>query len=225
MRHLFVNFEHMEQKVLSDEGDFEGYAAIFGNLDLGGDVIEHGAFEEFQTNKNGDVVVLLAHDRGGMFGGAALPIGSAKVFQDDRGLRFKGKLVMDDPLARRVHAHMKAGTLEGMSIGYDILPGGQELLESGVRKLTALKLWEISPVIWGMNPQARIEDVKGARDIKTIRDFEKFLRDVGGFSNSQAKGLALHGFNGLEKNRDDSDTDTLGKIYAILDCADRASKT
>lgn len=219
MRHIFCKFE---QKVLTDVGDFEGYAAIFGNLDLGGDVIEHGAFEEIQTNKNGDVVVLLAHDCSGMFGGAALPIGSAKVFQDDRGLRFKGKLVMDDPLAKRVHAHMKAGTLDAMSIGYDILPGGEQLLESGVRKLTALKLWEISPVIWGMNPQARIEDVKSARNIKTIRDFEKFLRDVGGFSNSQAKGLALCGFNGFEKDRDDPYTDTLSKIRTVVD---RASKT
>jgi hypothetical protein len=131
-----------------------------------------------------------------------LPIGTAEVSQDDTGLRFKGALVMDDPTARRAHAHMKAGTLTGMSIGYDILPGGAEVLESGVRKLSALKLWEISPVIWGMNPKAQIDAVKAAAQIKTITDFERFLRDVGGFSHSQAKALAACGYKGLNSLRE-----------------------
>jgi hypothetical protein len=182
-------------KALDETGAFEGYAAIFGNVDLGGDVILPGAFKEFALNPAGRLVVLYQHD-------IRQPIGTAEVTQDDKGLRFKGALVMDDPTARAAHAHMKAGTLTGMSIGYDILPGGEEVLESGVRKLSALKLWEISPVIWGMNPQAQINAVKAAAQIKTITDFERFLRDVGGFSHSQAKALAACGYKGLNSPRE-----------------------
>jgi HK97 family phage prohead protease len=186
-------------KALDETGAFEGYAAVFGNVDLGGDVIEPGAFKEFAHTQDGKVLVLLMHNS------FELPIGTAEVAQDDTGLRFKGALVMDDPTARRAHAHMKAGTLTGMSIGYDILPGGAEVLQSGVRVLKALKLYEISPVIWGMNPKAQIDAVKAAAQIKTITDFERFLRDVGGFSHSQAKALAACGYKGLNSPRDVDD--------------------
>jgi hypothetical protein len=79
------------------------------------------------------------------------------------------------------------------------------VLQSGVRVLKALKLYEISPVIWGMNPKAQIDAVKAAAQIKTITDFERFLRDVGGFSHSQAKALAACGYKGLNSPRDVDD--------------------
>src|SRR3990167_181047 len=148
-------------KAMGDEGKFSGYASIFENVDLGGDVIRKGAFKEFVTNDAGQVKVLFQHDSGGMFSGISggLPIGLATVEQNTKGLKFEGKLVMDDPFVHRVHAHMKAGTLDGMSIGYDTLPGGAKILESGIRELTAIKLWEISAVTFGMNPKARIDAV------------------------------------------------------------------
>jgi hypothetical protein len=179
MNKLIAQFQFT--KALDETGAFEGYAAIFGNVDLGGDVIEPGAFKEFAHTQDGKVLVLLMHNS------FELPIGTAEVSQDDKGLRFKGALVMDDPTARRAHAHMKAGTLTGMSIGYDILPGGAEVLESGVRKLSALKLWEISPVIWGMNPQAQIDAVKTRP--QTVREFERLLQESG-FTNAEAERLA-----------------------------------
>ncbi|WP_277587844.1 HK97 family phage prohead protease [Pseudomonas chlororaphis] len=39
--------------------------------------------------------------------------------EDDTGLLAKGQLLIDDdPLAKRAHGHMKAGSLTGLSIGY-----------------------------------------------------------------------------------------------------------
>lgn len=180
----------------SDTGTFSGYASIFGNVDLGGDVVERGAFKEIVTNSEGKVVTLWQHD-------TRSPIGTATVREDAKGLYFDGALVMEDARARAALAHMKAKSVEGMSIGYDTLPGGADFTEGGVRMLKALKLWEISLVTWGMNPLAGVTSAK-MRQMTTIREFEDFLRDEGGFSNAQAKLLASGGWKKLQTARDET---------------------
>lgn len=187
-----------EFKAFGDAGSFEGYAAIFGNVDLGGDVIERGAFKEIVKGRNGKVKILNQHRQ-------ADPIGVADVKQDDVGLHFTGQLILESASARSAHALMKGGALDGMSIGFDVLEGGAKVLESGIRQLKALKLWEISPVTFGMNPLAGVLDVKAAGE--TIRDFEDFLRDVGGFTQTQAKAIAADGFKALQSTRDVGDAD------------------
>jgi HK97 family phage prohead protease len=171
----------LEIKALDESGTFDGYAAIFGNVDHGGDVIERGAFKEIEKNKEGQVVVLWQHR-------TDTPIAAAEVTQDDIGLKFKGRLVLEDPNARRAQAHMKANTVRGMSIGYDVLD--YTIASSGVRMLKALKLWEISLVTFGMNPLAQVAGVKQQEQITNVREYEAFLREVGGFSKEQAKILA-----------------------------------
>lgn len=163
-----------EFKAFGDSGSFEGYAAIFGNVDLGGDVIERGAFKEFVKGKNGRVKILNQHRQSD-------PIGTAEVSQDGKGLFFQGQLILEAASGRSAYALMKGGALDGMSIGYDVLEGGAKILESGIRQLTALKLWEISPVTFGMNPLAGIETVKGARDL------EDLLKNHAGMSQREAK--------------------------------------
>jgi HK97 family phage prohead protease len=167
-----IDFQ-MEFKVLGDAGEFSGYASIFGNVDQGGDIVERGAFKEFDLTKDGMVRVLNQHRH-------ADPIGKANVNEDSTGLHFDGKLLLDVPSARTQYALLKAGIVDGMSIGYDIMPGGAEMTKSGVRHLKALKLWEISTVTFGMNQLARVQAVKAAHSIKTIREFEEFLRHDSG---------------------------------------------
>lgn len=178
----FLNLP-FEVKSLDETGTFDGYAAVFGNVDYGGDVIERGAFKDLVKNDDGQVVVLWQHRTDS-------PIGVAEVAQDDVGLRFKGKLVLEDPNARRAQAHMKAKSVRGMSIGYDVLEGGFRMMSSGVRALTGLKLWEISLVTFGMNPLAGVAGVKFMSQITSVREYENFLREVGGYSKEQAKILA-----------------------------------
>lgn len=205
----------MEVKAFGDSGSFEGYASIFGNVDLGGDVIERGAFKEIVKGRNGMVKVLNQHR-------ATDPIGNAEVSQDDKGLHFRGQLILEAPSARSAYALMKGGALDGMSVGYDVLEGGAKVLESGVRSLTALKLWEISPVTWGMNPLAGIDNVK-ARQLTTIREFEDWLRDEGGFSNAQAKLLAVGGWKALQTARDESGD--AGDVQQLIETFKRYAPT
>lgn len=183
----------LEVKALNDDGTFTGYAAIFGNVDLGGDVIERGAFKDVVRNEDGKVVVLWQHRAGD-------PIGVADVSEDAKGLRFEGSLVLEDPTARKARAHMMRKSVRGMSIGYDTL---KDEIREGVRYLKELRLWEISLVTFGMNPVAGIESVK-SKQITTIREFEDWLRDEGGFSNAQAKLLASGGWKQLQTARDES---------------------
>jgi HK97 family phage prohead protease len=197
----------MEIKAVDDAGKFSGYASIFGNVDLGGDVISKDQpFKEVVTNPAGKVITLFSHDSGGMFtmtAAGGLPIGLANVEQNSKGLKFDGELVMDDPFVQRVHTHMKAGTLTGMSIGYDVLPGGSRMMESGVRELTALKLWEISPVIWGMNPKAGIDTVKSMPAFDTIREAEAYVRDEWGLTRDAAKEFVVRFRKSLMTARDE----------------------
>lgn len=205
----FLNLPlEFEMKAFGDAGTFEGYAAIFGNVDLGGDVIERGAFKEIIKGRNGMVKVLNQHR-------SLDPIGLAEVKQDDKGLSFKGQLVLEAASARSMYALMKGGVVDGMSIGYDVMEGGAKILESGIRQLLALKLWEISPVTWGMNPLAGIDAVKAA-NITTIREFEDFLREAGGFSKAQAVAIASGGWKTLQDRRDSGEADGAKEYLKFL---------
>jgi len=64
-----------------------------------------------------------------------------------------------------------------------------------------------------MLPDAKVTAVKS---IKTIREFEKALRDAG-FSQNEAKAIAAEGFKGLAAHRDDvkAEPDT-GSLAALI---------
>lgn len=203
----FLNIP-IELKSFGDSGSFDGYAAIFGNVDLGGDVIERGAFKDIVKGRNGKVKILNQHNMRD-------PIGVADVKEDDTGLRFEGQLILESASARSAYALMKGGALDGMSIGYDVLEGGAKILQSGIRQLKALKLWEISPVTFGMNQMAGIDSVKLIQQITNIRDFEDFLRESG-FSKADAVAIASGGYKKLQDRRDSGDAEDATKYLKFL---------
>ncbi len=168
-------------KAVDESGAFSGYAAVFNNKDRGGDIVRPGAFKEFEANEDGKIVVLWQHQ-------SDEPIGVAGVAQNAAGLAFDGQLVVDDPVARKARAHMRAKSVRGMSIGYDVLDGGWKYLEDGTRELTALKLWEISLVTFPMNPLAGVMDAKASIErCRSVRELEDLLREAAGLSRAQAK--------------------------------------
>ena len=86
----------MEIKQLGDSGEFSGYASVFGNVDQGGDIVERGAFKQMELTKDGMVRILNQHRPGD-------PIGKALVKEDEHGLKFDGKFLLDVPSARTVY--------------------------------------------------------------------------------------------------------------------------
>ena len=147
-----------EIKKLTAEGEFEGYAAVFNLIDHGGDIIEPGAFRKTIRDNRGIFPMTWYHD-------VRDPIGGVKVKEDDHGLFVKGKLNLEVQSAREKYELMKqedpGPVIKGLSFGYDTIK--QELDDTGkkpVRRLKELKLYEVAPVLFAMQPRATITDVK-----------------------------------------------------------------
>lgn len=182
-------------KAIAKDGQFEGYASVFDRLDDGRDVIAHGAFRASIARRGpGGVKLLWQHD-------PREPIGVIDALQEDQiGLRVSGRLLLDVARARDAHRLMQAGALDGLSIGYRVKRAEVDA-KSAIRRLLEIDLWEVSLVTFPMQGAARLLRVKSApRD--TIRGFENFLREAGGFSRREAKALAAKGFSALVMPRD-----------------------
>lgn len=186
-----VKFAPTEDEVKA--GTFEGYGAIFGNVDSYGDVIAKGAFKEtirtWKKERGGLPKMLLQH--GGFFGPAedGIPIGIyTEMSEDDVGLVCKGELfALDTDKGRYIHEGLKSGALDGLSIGYEIVDVtyGKKPDEPR-RTLKKINLFEVSVVTFPANSAARVEDAKSIEQFQTLADAESYLRDVAGFSQRQA---------------------------------------
>lgn len=183
-------------KSVSDTGEFEGYGSVFGVEDSYGDVVVRGAFTaslERWAAKGRLPALLWQHNM-------SEPIGVyTEMREDETGLYVKGRLLIDaDPLAKRAHGHMKAGSLSGLSIGY-MLDDYEYEKEKGIWILKAIDLWEVSLVTFPANDEARISDVKSLLErgeTPPPSKVEKALREVG-FSGTQAKAFMAKGYSAI----------------------------
>jgi HK97 family phage prohead protease len=139
------------------DGAFEGYASLFGLADQGGDVVMPGAFRQSLARRGAAGVKLLwQHD-------PATPIGVwLSIEEDARGLKVVGQLDLAVAKARELHALMRSGAVDGLSIGYRTERSRKDP-RNGNRRLERVDLWEISLVTFPMLPQARVSAVKGLR--------------------------------------------------------------
>ena len=102
--------------------------------------------------------------------------------------------------AREALALLRDKALDGLSIGFRTLKSRMDD-KKDVRLLLEVDLWEVSLVTFPMQPEARIATFK-SKPVRTIREYETFLRDAGGFSRMEAKALCRQGFDGLRPERD-----------------------
>ena len=169
-----------------DEGEFSGYAAVFGNKDSGGDIIEKGAFARTIKEDFDRIKILSQH------ADFELPIGKPlELREDEKGLFIRGR-ISDTQKGRDIRTLLKDGVLSELSIGYDAVEFEFDK-DAGVRRLKELRLWEVSVVTWAMNERAQIEDVKSLVDelkseikagkitaakLNTIKPFIAVLREL-----------------------------------------------
>lgn len=176
-----------EIKAVDEKGAIEGYGSVFGNVDSYSDVVVQGAFAKSieEAKASGRMPAMLwQHD-------PEEPIGVwTDLREDDRGLYVKGQLA-ETQRGREARELIKLGALTGLSIGYTTRKYEVDKTND-VRLLTDVQLWEVSPVTFPANSEARITGVK-AEAISTPKDFERFLRDAG-FSRREAKQITAHGF-------------------------------
>ncbi|WP_426233160.1 HK97 family phage prohead protease [Pararhizobium sp. DWP3-4] len=150
-------FANLTLAGVTGEGRFSGYASIFGEVDLGKDAIAPGAFQQSLAQRGASGVrMLFQHDPGE-------PLGIWKTIREDaRGLYVEGLLSPGVARAKEVHMLMKAGALDGLSIGFQTVKAKTDG-KTGVRRILEADLWEISIVTFPMLPSARVSNVKNAR--------------------------------------------------------------
>ncbi len=173
-------------KSLSDGGTFQGLAAAYGNVDLGGDVIQPGAFAK--SIASGKPFPLLWQHQ------SDKPIGSVKVSNSRDGLFVDGTLMLSDPTAQQAYTFMKSGVIKGLSIGYDVLQEHYD--NAGIRHLTELRLWEVSCVTFPMNESAQVFSVKGRNATANLAAAARFIQSVLAVEDDEArariKEIAVH---------------------------------
>lgn len=192
---------NLKIKAVQEDGFFSGYGAVFGNVDWYNDVILPGAFAkslEKWAEKNKMPPVLWNHNDGE-------PIGVyTNIYEDEKGLFVEGRLLIDDvPRAKSTHALLKAGAIDGLSIGYKTKKANQQT--NGIRELIELDLGEISIVTMPANEESLITSVKSKLEegeLPTLPEFEKLLRESG-FSKSQATAIAGKGLRHLLSESED----------------------
>ncbi|MEE5042911.1 HK97 family phage prohead protease [Pseudomonas alliivorans] len=178
-----------ELKAVDEAGNFEGYAAVFNNVDLGDDVILPGAFTRVKTTRGGKLKLALYHDLTRL-------VGSADYTQDDHGLLLKGKVNLAVSYARDAYELMKSEILDSMSIGFNTIKADfEDRAGRRVRIIKEAELWEASFVPFGMNPEAQVLTVKS-----DIRLFENALRERMGLSQKEAAAVASLGYSALRRD-------------------------
>lgn len=193
-----------EVKSVDDAGNFEGYASVFNNIDLGDDVIIPKAFTRVKTTRAGKLKLALFHDLTKL-------IGAADFTQDEHGLFLKGKVNLNVSYARDAYELMKDGTLDSMSIGFNIIKADMESREGKqIRVIKEAELWEGSIVPFGMNPEAQVMSVKS-----DIRLFESALRERMGLSQKEAAAVASIGYPALHRDGGSGDTETVDELKTL----------
>ncbi len=215
-------------------GSFEGYGAVYGNMDSHGDVIEPGAFAKslLDRERAGRGLPPMYKMHGGRLfpGNRHEPIGVWEAMSEDvAGLHVKGRLIgLDTEQGKWNHAQLREGGLKGLSIGYGVLPNGSKNGSGRAgepkRYLKMLHLKEVSLVDDPSNALAQVyrmksrwaDDAAFADEIKTIREFEDFLRDVGGYSHAAAKAIASGGFKAQLEPRDEDRASENAKLIESI---------
>ena len=150
-------------------GRFEGYASTFGNMDLGFDVVDKGAFKSTIRQSKGRFPILADHNWEAHIGY------NETAQEDDKGLYVVGAINLKVQKGSEKFALAKQAlglkTRMGLSIGYTTIQAKQDDENPRVRRLTELKLWEYSFVTFPMNVEAMVTTAKSLGEL----DRAKFL--------------------------------------------------
>jgi uncharacterized protein len=190
-----ISFSEAEIKISkSGKGSFTGYASVFGGVDAYNDTIIRGAYAEvIEKIKEGSARMpkMFINHRSW-----DIPVGKwTKMIEDTKGLWVEGEFTPGNPQAEIVKAGLQHETVDGLSIGFRI--GDYEMVDTEEGKLRLIKsvaeLPEVSLVTFPADDAARVDlnSVKSSLEtITSIKEFEAFLRESGGFSRALATATA-----------------------------------
>jgi HK97 family phage prohead protease len=138
------------------DGTVEGYASLFGEVDQARDMVMRGAFALTLAQRGVHrVPMLFQHD-------PSEPVGVwLELREDHRGLFARGRLIPEVARGRELLSLLRAGAIDGLSIGFRTVKGSIDP-RTRIRRLAAVDLWEISIVTFPLLAGARVRAVKQA---------------------------------------------------------------
>jgi uncharacterized protein len=154
---LLLNSELVLKSLDEATGEFEGLAAVYGNVDNQGDRIEPGAF----AGDDGREIPLLWNHKGD-------PIGVGKLEDSPEGVKLKGRLLLNTTAGREAYERLKAGAARGLSVGFRLL---KDAAEGAVRRILAGAIAEVSLTPFPANPAALVTAVKADNPYAALMKF------------------------------------------------------
>lgn len=155
----------------ADEGKFEGHIAVWDTVDSYGSTFVRGCFKK-TIEERGDRIKVL-DDHGKIIGKVD------EIREDDKGCFVVGSLTMGVERARDVFEFIRSGAIDTLSFGFRAI---NDKYVGGIRNITEVKLYEVSPVIFEANENAKItgfrsEEDEVKKDEKRSTDFTETLDD------------------------------------------------
>ena len=162
------------------EGIVEAVVSVFGVLDDGGDLIVPGAYAKTITERGRRIRVLDHHNSGSVRDVIGVPLAMRELSREELpasilsqwpeatgGLWTKTQYLLNTAEGAGAFARIASGAVSEYSIGFQSLQVAyQDIQWRGqvvpARLLKEIKLWEYSPVVWGMNPATATLHVKQA---------------------------------------------------------------
>lgn len=173
----FKNLRAVNYKAKGDDSRVRtGIAAVFGNIDDGGDITHPGAFSKTLSegrqrtkhlwNHNASIPPIARILEMKEVGRAELPEEILSFAPEATGGLWVKREYLDTPLASEVLACIDAGIVDEMSYAYDVIKSDDSTIDGKtVRNLRELALFDTSDVNFGMNPATLASGAKGLLDI------------------------------------------------------------
>lgn len=195
------------------QGVVQGIASSFSRVDSYGHKVAPGAYRDTLAEhaKAGTAPAMLwSHAQDS-------PVGRwEKLEETSQGLFAGGRLNLKTAAGREAFEHLSAGDISGLSVGFRVLPGGDEM-DGDIRILKRIQLFEVSLVAIPADAGARITSIKaaGAEKPETVREFQSALQELG-FSRREAARIAEKGFAGSEPDDEPINSKELLAVKSAL---------
>lgn len=170
-------FDIKEADEDKNEGRVEGYASTFGNVDLGLDIVDKGAFKRTIRDSKGKIPILADHSPYEQIGW------NEEAEEDNKGLLVRGALDLNVQKGKERYSlakkALKIGAPMGLSIGYFTIKAEPDAENPRIRHLKELALLEYSFVTFPMNTQAMVTAAKSIGAVDKARFLIEQLKQQG----------------------------------------------
>lgn len=169
-------------KVDGELGIVDAIVSTLGIIDHGDDMIVAGAYTKTITERGRKVRVLDAHNSYSISDVIGKPVMMREVGREELpeevlarwpeatgGLLTSTQYALATEKGREAFALIRDGFVDEYSIGFEVMASEyRKIGDTTVRIIKEVRLWEYSPVVWGMNPATATVSVKHEQRVHTF---------------------------------------------------------